>query len=62
MEKEYQNLKKIETNKATTTDTNKIRRIIRTYFKNLYATKLENLKEIGKFLDRQHLPKLKLDR
>ena len=30
-----------------TTDTKEIQKIIRTYFKNLYSTKLENLKEMN---------------
>ncbi|KAL6083441.1 hypothetical protein STEG23_018678, partial [Scotinomys teguina] len=34
-----------------TTDNEEIQRIIRTYFKNLYSTKLENLEEMDKFLD-----------
>ncbi|KAL6040438.1 hypothetical protein STEG23_021064 [Scotinomys teguina] len=41
-----------------TTDNEEIQRIIRTYFKNLYSTKLENLEEMDKFLDRYHIPKL----
>ncbi|KAL6083832.1 hypothetical protein STEG23_027742 [Scotinomys teguina] len=35
-----------------TTDNEEIQRIIRSYFKNLYSTKLENLEEMDKFLDR----------
>ena len=35
-----------------------IQRIIRSYFKNLYCTKLENLKEMDNFLNKYHLPKL----
>ena len=41
-----------------TTDTEDIQRLVRTYFKNLYPTKLENLKEMDNFLDRYHIPKL----
>lgn len=55
-------INKIRKEQGKTTDTNKIKRIIRTYFKNLYSTKLEYLKEIDNFLDRYHLPKLKLGR
>ncbi|KAL6091998.1 hypothetical protein STEG23_001323 [Scotinomys teguina] len=44
-----------------TTDNEEIQRIIRTYFKNLYSTKLENLEEMDKFLDRYHIPKLDQD-
>jgi hypothetical protein len=31
---------------------------IRPYYKILYSTKLENLDEMGGFLDRYHIPKL----
>ena len=44
-----------------TTDTEEIQRIIKSYFENLYSTKLENLKEIDNFLDKYHLPKLNQD-
>ncbi|KAL6032402.1 hypothetical protein STEG23_032242, partial [Scotinomys teguina] len=44
-----------------TTDNEEIQRIIRSYFKNLYYTKLENLEEMDKFLDRYHIPKLDQD-
>ena len=39
-----------------TTDMEEIQRIIRSYFKNLNCTKLENLKEMDNFLDKYHLP------
>ena len=38
-----------------------IQRIIRSYFENLYSTKLENLKEMDNFLNKYHLPKLNQD-
>ena len=41
-----------------TTDMEEIQTIIRSYFKNLYSKKLENLKEMDNFLDKYHLPKL----
>ncbi|KAL6030600.1 hypothetical protein STEG23_036557 [Scotinomys teguina] len=44
-----------------TTDNEEIQRIIRSYFKNLYSTKLENLEEMDKFLDRYHITKLDQD-
>ncbi|KAL6083999.1 hypothetical protein STEG23_002518 [Scotinomys teguina] len=44
-----------------TTDNEEIQRIIRSYFKNLYSTKLGNLEEMDKFLDRYHIPKLDQD-
>jgi hypothetical protein len=31
---------------------------IRSFYKRLYSTKLENLDEMGNFLDRFHVPKL----
>jgi hypothetical protein len=36
----------------------KFKKIIRSYYKSLYSTKLENLDEIDGFLDRCHIPKL----
>ncbi|KAL6084415.1 hypothetical protein STEG23_000442 [Scotinomys teguina] len=44
-----------------TTNNEEIQRIIRSYFKNLYSTKLENLEEMDKFLDKYHIPKLDQD-
>ena len=41
-----------------TTDTEEIQKIIRSYYKSLYATKLENVKEMVFILDKYHLPKL----
>ena len=38
-----------------------IQRIVKSYFKNLYSRKLENLKEMDNFLDRHHVPKLNQD-
>ena len=43
------------------TDLKEIQRIIRPYFKNLYFTKLENLKEMENFLDSYHISKLNQD-
>jgi hypothetical protein len=40
------------------TNTKEIQGIIRDYFENLYSNKLENLKEIDKFLDTYDHPKL----
>ena len=39
-------------------DTREIRRIIRDYYKQLYANKMDNLKEMDKFLERYNLPRL----
>ena len=42
----------------TTTDTTKIQRIVRNYYKELYAKKFENLGEMDTFLEKYNLPKL----
>jgi hypothetical protein len=42
----------------TTTEPKEIQNIIRSYYKRLYATKLENLDEMDNFLDRYQIPKL----
>jgi hypothetical protein len=44
-----------------TTDPEEIQKNIRSFYKRLYSTKLENLDEMGKFLDRYHIPKLNQD-
>ena len=41
-----------------TTDMEEIERVIRSYFENLYFTKLENLKQMNNVLDKYYLPKL----
>ena len=40
------------------TDTTEIQRILRDYYKQHYANKLDNLVEIDKFLERHNLPRL----
>ena len=44
--------------KETTTDTTEIQRIVKNYYEELYAKKLENLGEMDKFLEKYNLPKL----
>ena len=44
-----------------TADTKEIQRIIRSYYINLYFTKLENAKEMDNFLDRFNTQKLNQD-
>ena len=43
------------------TEPEEIQNTIRSYYKRLYSTKLENLDEIGNFLDRYQGPKLNQD-
>jgi hypothetical protein len=43
------------------TEPEKIQNIIRSYYKGLYSTKLENLDEMNEFLDRYQLRKLNQD-
>ena len=44
-----------------TTDPEEIQNTIRSFYKRLYSTKLENLDEMDKFLDRYEVPKLNQD-
>ena len=39
-------------------DTTEIQTIIRNYYKELYANKMDNLEEMDKFLERYNLPRL----
>ena len=41
-----------------TTDTAEIQRIMRDYYKQLYATKMDNLEKMDKFLEKHKLPRL----
>jgi conjugal transfer/entry exclusion protein len=41
-----------------TTEIKKIQKIIRSYYKSLYTTKLENMDEVDNFLGRYQVPKL----
>jgi hypothetical protein len=44
-----------------TTEPEEIQNIIKSYYKSLYSTKLENLDEMDNFLDRYQVPKLNQD-
>ena len=39
-------------------DTTEIKSILRDYYKQLYANKMDNLEEMDKFLERYNLPRL----
>ena len=41
-----------------TTDKTEIQRIIRDYYQQLYANKMDNLEEMDKFLEKHSFPKL----
>ena len=41
-----------------TTDNTEIQRIIRGYYQQLYANKMDNLEEMDEFLEKYNLPKL----
>jgi hypothetical protein len=45
----------------TTTEPEEIQNIIRSYYKRLYSTKLENMDKMDNFLDRYQMPKLNQD-
>jgi hypothetical protein len=47
--------------KTLTTDPEKIQNTIRSFYKRLYSTKLKNVDEMDKFLDRYQAPKLNQD-
>ena len=45
-------------NGEITTDNTEIQRIIRDYYQQLYAQRMDNLEEMGKFLEKYNFPKL----
>ena len=58
-ERERTQINKIRNEKGeVTTDTAKIQSILRDYYKQLYANKMDNLEEMDKFLERYNLPRL----
>ena len=57
--KERTQINKIRNEKGeVTTDTAEIQSILRDYYKQLYANKMDNLEEMDKFLERYNLPRL----
>ena len=49
---------KIRNEKDITTSTTEIQRIMRDYYKQLYANKIDNLEEMDKLLEMHNLPRL----
>ena len=49
---------RIKWKREVATDTTEIYRIIRDYYKQLYANKMDNLEKMDKFLEKYSLPKL----
>jgi glutamyl-tRNA reductase len=58
MRREKTQISKIRNEKGDITNTKELQEIIRDYFENLYANKLENLEEMDKFLNTYDYPKL----
>ena len=57
--KERTQINKIRNEKGEiTTDTAELQRIIRDYYKQLYANKMDNHEEMDKFLERYNFPRL----
>ena len=57
--KEGVQINKVRNKKGEVTlDTKEIQRIIRDYYKHLYANKMDILEEMEKFLERYNLPRL----
>ena len=57
--RESTQINKIRNEKGeSTTDTTEIQSIIRDYYKQRYANKMDNLEEMDKFLERYNLPRL----
>ena len=51
-------INRIRNEKGEVTDTAEIQRIMRDYYKQLYANKMENLEEMDKFFQKHSLPRL----
>ena len=57
--REKTQINKIRNEKGeVTTATAEIQRIMRNYYKQLYANKMDNLEEMDKFLEKHNLPRL----
>ena len=56
--REKTQINKIRNEKEVTTDTEEIQTIMRDYYKQLYANKMDNLEEMDKFSEKHKLPRL----
>ena len=56
--REKTQINRIRNEKEVSTDTAEIQRIMRDYYKQLYANKMDNLEEMDKFLEKHKLPRL----
>ena len=52
--REKNQINRIRNEKEVTTDTAEIQRIMRGYYKQLYANKMDNLEEMDKFLEKHN--------
>ena len=57
--REKTQIDRIRNEKEVTTDTAEIQKILRDYYRQLYANKMDNLEEMDKFLEMHYLPRLK---
>ena len=55
--REKTQINRIRNEKEVTTDTAEMQRIMRDYYKQLYANKMEKLEEMDKFLEKHNLPR-----
>ena len=56
--REKTQINRIRNKKEVTTDTTEIQRIMRDYYKQQFANKMDNLEEMDKFLEEHNLPRL----
>ena len=56
--REKTKINRMRNEKEVTTDTAEIQKIMRDYYKHLYANKMDNLEEMDKFLEMHNIPRL----
>ena len=56
--REKTQISKIRNEKEVTIDTTEIQRIVRDYYRQSYANKIDSMEEMDKFLERCNLPRL----